>query len=186
MKKAINSILLTLCLFGCANQASHLIVAPEINTLVTPLYNQQIASLQVADMRSGSHVLQILRVDKAAELYSPQAPIADVINRQLEKAYQQQGLVLAEQADKQIMVYIDTALISVQQTLMNYQANSHISLRVAVVNQDKTLTKTFTIKGNSNGPLRADMAVLERDFNQQLAKIIEQILTNTDIQQFIR
>ena len=61
-----------------------------------------------------------------------------------------------------------------------------MDFRVVINNGSGTLTKSFKITGKSNGPLKADIAVLERDFNQQLAKLLTQIVQNQEIQKFIK
>ena len=95
------------------------------------------------------------------------------------------GLQLQPLAANQFDVIIDNALISVQQELVKYTAHNEIQIRVIAKNGQKTLTKTFKISGNSNGPFKADIAVLERDFNQQLAKLLTQITQNQELREFI-
>ena len=179
-------IIFFLLLNACASQPSQVIIAPELMTAAQPKYQGQSASIAIKDMRSGTHVLQILRKDKAAQLYSPQTAISDVLNKVFRQEYAKQGLTISPSANNQIKLFIDTALISVQQEIFKYTVNSHISLRIVIENSEQTLTKTFNIRGNSHGPLQADIAVLERDFNQQLAKLINQVLASQEIHQFIR
>ena len=84
-----------------------------------------------------------------------------------------------------IEIQIEKALITVQQELVKYKATSEITLRFIINNGDKTLTNTFRSTANSNGPFLSDIAVLERDFNQQLSNLLNQALNNAEIQQHI-
>jgi len=77
-------------------------------------------------------------------------------------------------------------LISVQQEMVKYQVNNELVIRVKVNNGTQTLSNTFKVRGTSEGPLNADIAVLERDFNQQLAQLLTQVISNAEIQHFIK
>ncbi len=142
-----------------------------------PIYDQVAASLTVTDLRTSNHVIQILKAGKAADLYSPSAPVSQVFEHALTQVFNQQGMSTNGGAIN-IEVLIDKAIVSVQQQTLKYQANSDIQLRVVVSNGEQTLTNTVKSKGNSNGPLSADIAVLERDLNQQLAKVVNDITQN--------
>ena len=89
-------------------------------------------------------------------------------------------------AANQVEIIIDNALVSVQQSMVKYSASNQMNIRVVINNSKGTLTKTFKITGTSKGPLKADLAVLERDFNQQLAKLLTQIVQNEELQQFMQ
>lgn len=171
---------------ACTNKPTQIIVAPEPYVSSKAAFLGLNARLNVTDMRSGSHILQIMRADKAAELFSAQSDLSTIIHQGLESELKKQGLNLSGQANNQIEVFVDNAIISVQQELVKYQANNHITMRVQVTSNEQTLTRTFNSKGSSNGPLQADIAVLERDFNQQLANLLSQIITDKEIQQFIK
>jgi len=56
---------------------------------------------------------------------------------------------------------------------------------VIVNNGSETLTSTFKNRGNSDGPFKADIAVLERNFNERLAKLLQQIIANQKINDFL-
>jgi uncharacterized lipoprotein len=175
----------TTLLFACSTPVKHVIVNPELLTVSTNAFQQKQAQISFTDLRRANHIVQILRTNAAAELYSPQQPLVDIIKKSLSAGFKINGLQLQPLASKQIEVVIDNALISVQQELVKYTANNEITLRVIAKNSNKTLTKSFKISGNSNGPFSADIAVLERDFNQQLAKLLNQITQNRELRAFL-
>ncbi len=181
---------LLLLLTACANKPSHVVIAPDLsitnNTTNQNQYQNKQASVSVTDMRSAQHVVQILRKDEAAEVYSSQQPLAQIIEQTLTAEFKKQNLTVTTQANNTIEIIIDNALISVQQELMKYQVNNELVIRVKVNNGSQTLSNTFKIRGTSEGPLNADIAVLERDFNQQLAKLLAQVINNAEIQRFIK
>lgn len=173
-------------LTGCTSAPKHLVIAPQLFHAPSNIYQQKQAKLTVTDLRSSPHIVQILRSDEAAQLLSPQQSLALIVEQALTPALTGQGLALGDIATQNIEVIIDSALVSVQQQLVKYQANNAIRIRVVIDNGSQTLTKGFNITGNSNGPLTADIAVLERDFNQHLSKLLTQIIQNQEIQHFIR
>ncbi|WDE10918.1 YajG family lipoprotein [Thalassomonas haliotis] len=180
---AISALLL---LGGCSQTPSHLIVAPEIMATSSGKYANKQAHIQVFDMRTGNHIVQISRPEKAAQLFSSQAPLKDIVAQSLNTQLSKQGMAISTVASNAIEVSIDQALIKVEQQLMQYQVKSEIVLTVKIDNGIGTLTNTFRNRGSSHGPLKADIAVLERDFNQQLALLLAQVIDNQEIQQFIR
>lgn len=183
--KSITPFLLSTLLVACGSTPSSVIIAPQFYTPTQNVYQNQAVQLNITDLRRQHHVIQILKNEEAAKLYSPANDLASTLNNSLTTEWQKQGLAVDEFANITLAVYVDAALVSVQQETIKYQANSEIRLRVEIKKGEKTLTNHFKSKGASNGPLFADVAVLERDFNQQLGKVITEILSNDEIQQFI-
>jgi uncharacterized lipoprotein len=182
----ITSLIMTFVLGGCASAPSHLIIAPEImSTSVSQHANQQ-ASLNVVDMRTAIHVVQILREGEAATLFSAQKRLEDIIKSSLSKHWKQQGLAIQATAINSINIAIEKAVISVTQETLSYEVQTEIVLKVSINNGIQTLTSTFNNRGNSKGPFKADIAVLERNFNQRLANLLQQILANDKINNFLK
>lgn len=177
---------LIIIISGCSSSPSHVVIAPQVLNGSSSSYLQKEANITVSDLRTGSHVVQVLRADEATQLFSSQLSLSNIIEKTITSAFKQRGLVVNNQANNNIEIIIDSALISVQQELMKYKANNVISLRVTVENSEKTLTQTFKSKGDSNGALTADLAVLERDFNRQLAGLLTQIVDSKEIQEHIK
>lgn len=170
-----------LMLNGCATNPHKVIIAPELATTSTIFHRNKQAQLKVADMRTASHIVQIKREGKASTLISAQEKLEDTIEKTLKEHWQAQHLVIMDSALNKIHVTIEKAIISVEQSLLKYSVQTEIVVKVTVNNGSVTLTNTFTNRGNSEGPLKADVAVLERQFNQGLANLLQQILTSTKI-----
>jgi len=182
----VSTLSLLLTLSACANLPSHLIVSPDI--MVTPAvsYQNKQAQLSVVDMRTTNHVVQILRDGEAATLLSAQESLEQTIEKRLSTHWKKQGLVLDSNAINNIDVAIEKAVISVNQQTMEYKVQTEIVLKVTIENDKQTLTITFQNRGNSDGPLQADIAVLERNFSQRLAKLLTQILASEKITNFLK
>jgi len=184
--KHLTLLTLTLILTACVNTPTHLIVAPEIMTTPSLSYSDKQAQLEVVDMRTANHIVQVLREGEAATLISAQQRIEKTIVKTLTKQWEKQGLAIVSSATNTINITVEKAIISVDQQIMSYKSQTEITLKVKINNGLQTLTSTFNNKGNSEGPLRADIAVLERNFNQRLTKLITTILANKKINDFIK
>jgi uncharacterized lipoprotein len=185
---AVSTLLVLLT--ACANKPTHVVIAPDLSITNSASnqsnYQNKQASLTVTDMRTVQHVVQILRKDEAAEVYSSQQPLNQIIEQTLTAEFKKQGLEINAQAGNIIEIIIDNGLISVQQEMIKYKVNNELVIRVTVNNGAQTLSNTFKVRGTSEGPLKADIAVLERDFSQQLTQLLSQVITNSEIQRFIK
>lgn len=184
MKKHILiSTLLSLGITACSQTPSHIIVAPDItipSATTTKLTNKAI-HLLMHDLRANQHLVQIMQEGKAATLINDHEQLSDVIKTALTQGFKQQGAIFNPDADNSVFVNIEKALINVEQTMFNYKTNSEIELKVTIRNFGAPFDKTYRVTGSSNGPLTPDLAVLGRDFNQQLGKIMTRILTDQEL-----
>lgn len=189
MKSTIFKFILlctTALLIACSSPIKQVIVSPELNIGSSNAYKLKQAQISMRDLRSSPHIVQILRTGEAAKLYSPQQPIIETVETALTSALKANGLELKAPAANQVEIIIDNALVSVQQAMLKYNASNKMNIRVVIHNSKGTLSKAFKITGSSNGPLKADLAVLERDFNQQLAKLLSQIVQSEELQQYMQ
>ncbi len=178
-------LIVVILVAGCSTTPSHIILSPQVTSKPSVIYLNQQATLMIKDLRANNHIVQVLRTDKAAQLYSPSTPLTEAISNNLTPYLNSQGLDTNGGATE-INITIDRAIVSVQQELMKYQSNSDIQLTILIKKGEKTLTNTLKSTSNSKGPLQADIAVLERDLNQQLGKIVSDIANNHEFIEFIR
>ncbi len=178
-------ILLILSVFSCTTTKPRIVIAPDTITNPSFVYQQIPIVLNVSDLRTSRHIIQILKDNKAAELINSTTALDDILKVKFTQLFKQQGLVINENAPTKLDIIMSKALITVKQGLVKYKANSEIIIQVKVNTSTDILTKSFRIRGNSNGPFKADIAVLSRDFNQQLAQLIEQIVNDNELQTFI-
>lgn len=186
--KTFKSIALTLLLasiVGCSAVPTHLIVSPQVSLSPSNQLSGKEAQLNVVDMRTSTHIIQILEEDEAATILSSEQRLEDIIQAILAKQWQQQGLALSESANNKVTVTIEKAVISVEQESVSYSTQSEIIIKVSIDNTKQTLTSNFKNRAHSEGALNADVAVLEREFNQHLSTLMKQILTSKDIKTFL-
>lgn len=183
-------ILLTLFLLNiitaCTTSPKHIVLYPELIGYSKGVYFDKKVQLNVIDQRSSSQVVQILKDNEPAHLLSSQDSLTNIVNKSISPVLRTQGLTIETYANTKINIIINTALINVKQNLVNYTAKNTISLKVFVSSSDKVISKIFNVTGQSNGPLTADIAVLERDFNNQLASLLVKITNDVEIQNAIK
>ena len=178
---------LSLAMFSCSNDPSYIVVSPDpITTPTNHKYVNKQINITVQDLRTNAHIVQIIQKDKAAVLINSQALLSDIITTSLTEQYRKQGLTFNSQATNQLEISLTKSMINVDQTTFAYQTNTEITLTAKLANGAQTLTKNLKINGKSNGPLSPDLAVLGRDFNQQLAKIIEQLINDPELSNMVK
>lgn len=177
--------ILLLTLYGCTNVPDHIIIAPDITNITANTNHNKQMQLDVIDMRTSTHIVQITSKGEAAILVSAQKRLEQTIKSTLSEHWKKQNLTIHNNAVNKIKISIEKAIISVNQTTLEYDAQTEIILKVVVNNNPQTLTMTFKNRGSSEGPLKADIAVLERNFNERLSKLLQQILTNKKINDFL-
>ena len=184
-QKILIPLTLVALLQACSSGPGHVVINPDLPIVNSNGFAQQTATTSVIDLRTAHHLIQIEKPDQAAKLISTKQHLPDIIEQALEKSFKQSGLLISSNSDKNIELVINEALFVVKQETLKYKAKANIVLTAKVNNGPQTLTKTFTVKGNNEGPLSADIAVLERDFNQLLTRIIGDIVNDEQLQQFV-
>jgi len=184
--KLLLTISLLSLITACSTAPNHVVISPELIGYSKGVYFDNKVQLNVIDQRTYNYVLHIKEGDKPAKLLSGQNSLTNIITQTISPVLRKQGLTIDNFSNVHVKIVIDSALINVQQQLLNYTAKNTIKLKASVKNGDTTLTKNFTVTGNSKGPLTADIAVLERDFNNQLASTLIKIMNNSEIQNAIK
>lgn len=173
-------------LSACSSNVKHLVIAPDILTTNHSLLSNQSINITTSDLRTAQHMLQIIKEDQAAQLITSQSSLADIVDKALTAAYKKSAAQVTPAGKNVLNVVINKALINVNQSMMKYNANNAIELSISIDNGEQTLTKSYRSSGKSEGPLQADIAVLERDFNQQLSKVIANIVNDPQLIEFMR
>ncbi len=182
---SISLLLGTALVTGCSNSAQQMVLAPQLILSKNNFFNQKSAQITVNDLRNKSHIIEILKSDAAAELINSADNISQVVQQHFVQALSQHGLKISAASNNQLTLIINNAEITVQQEMLKYTSKGQITLTVKIQSGEQVLTKTYNSKMNSEGALKADLAVLERDFNQQLAKLLVQIASDPQIEQFL-
>jgi len=187
-------LLFTLALSACSSTPSHLIIEPNILNTPSTNYNNKTAQLEVIDMRTARHIVQISQENEAVILLSAEKRLENTIQNVLTSQWKKQNLLINHtdtnntdmKNTKKIHIIIEKALTRVSQYTLNYQIKTEIIIKVRITHGLQTQTTTFKNTGTSKGALQAGIADLEYDFNQRLTGLLTQVLTNHKIHSFLK
>jgi len=179
------SLVILFSLTACSTSPKHIVISPELFGYTKSIYSDKAIQLNVIDQRPGNQVVQIINGDDPAKLFSSQDSLSNIVTQAISPALRKQGLTLNNNANTRVDIFINTALINVTQNFVDYHVNNSITLTVNIKKNGTSTSKTFSSRGKSHGPLVADMAVLERDFNHQLAALLIKITNSFEIQHSI-
>lgn len=185
MFKALTASLLISVLSACSNTPSHLIVVPEIYLAPSNNFSNKNAEVNVIDMRTSRHIVQILREGEAATILSSEKSLEDIVQEILVTQWPTQGLEMNPLSKNKVTVNISKAIISVVQESVNYTAQSEIIIKISIDNGMQTLNNTFKTRAYSEGAFKADIAALEIEFNRHLSTVLKQVLVSKDIINFL-
>lgn len=183
--KSFTAATLLVCITACSTTPTHLIVSPEINLSPSNQLTGKETQLQVVDMRTSPHIIQILEVKEPAIIISSKQRLEEIIKETLTKEWQTQALTFSNKANNKMTVTIEKAIISIDQESVSYSTQSEIVIKVSVDNNTQTLTSSFKKRAHSEGALGADIKKLEYEFNQHLSALLTQILISKDIKTFL-
>lgn len=185
--KPLGVLFTSITLFvACSNAPSSMIIAPEVRISQQNGYVGEQALIRVSDMRTAHHLVEVIQEDKAAQIVTSDVPLQKVTYNAYVDNLKSNGLEVVATSTNQLSLVINQAKVTVNQSLTKYSSQSQITLTAQLKVGESTLTKTFNSKASSNGLLKADIAVIERDFNQQLGNIIAQVVQDPELQAFIK
>lgn len=171
---------------ACANQPTEIKLQPQVVNIQSQVYQTQSAKISVADNRHSGHLVEVLTNNEESKLIKSTKPLKSVLNSQFRKELTTQGLSFNKDATVSLQFNVERARTYINQDVFDYRANTIIKLKVNVENPKQTLSKTFTLRATSRGPLTADIDEIQQDFNVQLTKIIIQVLEDEQLQNFIK
>lgn len=183
--RSIVLLLLVLLVSACARPPATMVLSSTLIPQEQRATHSGTIDLQVIDYRNYRHILQLNTGGEQQNLISSSQQPKLIVNEALEQHLSQQGYQLSPTAQTMVTVEIEQMLISLNQQSLKYNTNNNIVLKVIVSSGNKKLTKKFTTKGQSYGLLTADIAVLERIFNQQLGELISKITNDPQVQQYL-
>ncbi len=183
--RSIITLILLFILQSCVSPPKYIVISPELFGYTKGVYQDKSIQISIVDHRPNSHVVQVLKENKPATLFSSQDLLTNIIKQALIPMYKKQGIEVTDLSPTKVNISINEALITVNQNFVDYHATNAITLSISVLTEDQSTSKTFSSRGKNHGPLNADMAVLERDFNHQMAKLLINIANNTEIQNTI-
>ena len=173
-----------LTLSGCANIPEQVNISTNPVQL-TPLYNNIQVTLTSQDIRQANYLIAIHKAGQAAKLINNQVALSNLIATRLQQGWQQQGIVIADDADITANIAIQTARVDVQQDNFEYVADSQLVLIVTVTNKGQTLNKQFRSSSTLAGAFNPVVSELEAKLTQQLNAMLSDIFADPQIRDYL-
>jgi len=178
--KYIIVLLLLIIGSGCSSTAPSYFTVDTTSQLPTNVLNKQTVTINVTDLRTRQDILQVKNNGKLTYIPS-QVPTATFIKQGLMASFNQQSAISYQPNNNSLHVNVEKMAVKLNQETFAYDTKSLIVLAVTINNGNNTLTKTFKRQGTSKGPLKADTAVLEQDFNQLLRLLFNDISKDSQV-----
>lgn len=179
MYPVIKSVLIgatALLISACQSAPNPLIVQPAISANSSELP----VALSVTDTRAQNYLLRIKLSDDQAQFASSAPMLETAIYDALAEK-----LNVVNSASKQVNVAIRQAIIRVEQGSVKHQAEHEISLLLTAQKDGATYTRDFNAKASSEGAFRADPAKLEEKFSELLGKLLDDMLRDPKLIDFM-
>ena len=167
IKKLIMVTAAFVALSGCQSAPQHVTLNPQLTTTAT---GHQV-SLQVRDQRAQNHIMRLQQSDQTAEFATADPSLASLISQRLSERW-----TVVDEANAQLQVTIVDALFVIEQGSLRHDTEHKLRLHVRLTTPDAEFEKTFQGSRESNGPLRADVRRIEREFAGLLTDVLSDIM----------
>lgn len=172
--KYIIVLLVVILSNGCTTAPSNFIINAAPSYTDNSLTNSSV-NIDVTDFRTRQDILQTNKAGKISYLPA-QAPTSSLVKQGLLSSFNQLKPTIRHGFNSNLVkVNIGKMSIKLTQDSFSYNTKTLIELNVTLDSGDKVVNKTFKRTGASKGPLKADIAVMEQDFNQLLYLILNDI-----------
>lgn len=169
---------------GCSNAPSHFIIntAPAISSNSPVVKN---IAINVIDPRSRQAILRLTDAGKHSYL-SSNIPTAELVKQGFgDHIRQQLAIGTNPTSSSALSITIDKMALKLDQGVVSYETQSLIVFNIAINKGTKMLNKTFKRQGTSKGPLKADIAVLEREFSALLVQIYNDMSNDSQVRSYL-
>ncbi|WP_028117677.1 YajG family lipoprotein [Ferrimonas senticii] len=182
------TLLATLALLGgCANQPHQLILKPVETQVSQALPSHLSLSVSSRDLRSETYLGRITEAGEPALLLNATVNPRQLFEDGLRQGLAQQGYaVSADQGDVAIALQLDRLVVDVEQFTLKHSGNSEAAITLVLSNAKQQLTKRFSAKGSFNGVMAVEASEMETHLNQQVQQLLNAVLKDQEIQQFIQ
>lgn len=165
------AVLVISLLAACQSAPEPVALNPQLTTSAT---GDRI-SLHVRDQRAQNHVMR-LETDQTAEFATADPSLASLISDRLGERW-----TIVDNANAQLEVTIVDALFVIKQGSLRHDTVHNIRLQTTLTTPETELSTTFRGSRESNGPLRADIKRIEREFGVLLADVLNDLVNDDSL-----
>ncbi len=185
--KKLTFLIIALILAGCGQNYP---INANLNIQVIPqtvgVYSGDMTVAIIGvDSRKDAEVVVYQITDGAAVKITNLSPPHIMLSERLAGGFRQQGLQQESSSQVKIAVEIKDLVATVTRPKVLYLTHAVSQVYLTIDNRGRTLTKTYNLESNRESLTKPDIGELEQLLDTQLSDIVTQILSDTNIQNFI-
>lgn len=181
---ALTALLLAGCASGWPETAS---LNPVVNDQPDRIYGYGTsASIDSRDTRLGSQIIRIKVAGEPVVMIPNNVNPAQLMAERLAEGLGRQGLTQSGVSNVGLTLEVDELMAEVSKPGLLYQTNTKVRLKLVVDNQGNTLTKEYNKGASKESATRPDIYDLEMQLNEQLTKLLDQMLADGQIRSAIK
>lgn len=182
------SALLALSLAACA---SYYPVAVDVKPTVKAkpgVYNGQTLSLSSKNSRENDYVIRIEQNNKAPVVVGASGNIVTQLEQALIQGFSTQGAVVESEAATDIVLEVQEILAKVERGHVSYDVKQQVRMQLILQRDGRTTTKQFRRSAQEEFPglLHPELDKVKAALNDQLSLMLNDMLTDVDVQHFIK
>lgn len=185
MKLPLLCLLTVLLLSGCASPHRPLFVNPDIATEVPLQLNSTHFKWQLQDKRDKSVMLIIQTGEQAVHLQNKPDWRSTLQNR-LQQHFQQAGARLDPNANTNLQFNVLTLVARARQHPLDHEVHSAVVIEIAINSPAGRYSKRFAGNSSYTAPFKVDPASVERELSQLTERVLHDILSDPQWQQYLR
>lgn len=177
-----------LCLFmlvGCAAKSPMLIVSPQVFWPQPPSLAQSSFSFFLLDQRASLNTLIIERGDKK-QSYTTVNDLRAELEQTVADALTARGASISNQSERSLTIQINQLQARVNQRPLDHEVVNRVTMTVLVQKNGDSFSKAYSGDSRQIAPLRADIAVIERELRVLTEQVLTDLLRDDSWQTFIR
>ncbi|BDY06281.1 YajG family lipoprotein [Ferrimonas sp. YFM] len=182
--RSLLPLLGALLLAGCASAPNTLILSPAA-PIVQPGSQQGSVALTSVDHRPEQFLVEVRKDDGAAELLSPAEPPRQLLEQGVRDGLSKLGYRLDPAASVTMSLSLNKLVMKIDQGTFSHDATTNLVATVVVNNLGNTLTKEYRVRSSFSGPLKPEMARIEREMNDRLSQLMSDIVNDPELHEHL-
>lgn len=179
--------MLALSLTACA---SYYPIAVDVNPTVQTsagVYRGQPVALSSKDGRTNDYIIQIEQKDKAPVVVGASNNLKVQLEQALAQGLSTQGAFIENGAPTQVELELQEVLARVIRGHISYDVVQQLRIQLTLKRDGRTITKQYRRSAQAEFPgrLHPELDKVKEALNQQLSLLVQDMLADRDVQQFI-
>ncbi|MBW3164442.1 YajG family lipoprotein [Ferrimonas balearica] len=171
---------------GCASHPQSLIIAPTEPMPTVNAASSASVELSSTDHRTDTFLVRIHDGDGPAQLINASSNPRALLESGLRDGLSHQGYAMSGHGTVRMALTLEELQVDVDQSAMRHIANSRATATLVVEQDNRQLVKRYQARGEVKGVLKVESSVLEREVNDRLNQLLNAMLNDPELHQFIQ